>query len=221
MDDRDDVFVTLEGIDGTGKTGVATKVDSELEGLGVSHLVTHDPPRIEPWHQLKKSVLDRQSDIAPLAEAMLYFTGRLDNVLRYILPALKSGQVVIADRYSDSWIAYQTLKLESLFGSRAKTMDWLARFPEPLLRHGLYAEPAKTFLLVADPEEAVERAAKKGPTKWEDPDFLKDVQQIYLDLAAREPDRFRVIDIHGRQIGEAIDEVTDEVIEYVGQQVRL
>ncbi len=221
MDDEDDVFVSLEGIDGTGKTGVAKMLDDELKALGIEHLVTHDPPAIRPWNGLKTSVLNKQTEVSPLAEAMLYFAGRLDNISRYIIPALEAGRVVISDRFTDSWIAYQTPRLARLFGSREAAMKWLLEFSHSFLTHRLYVAPTKTYLLIDDPKEAVRRAARKGPTKWEKVDLLRKVQRIYLTLAKKEPRRFEVYDIRGRPLKEAIDEVVQDATQYIGQRVRL
>lgn len=221
MDDHDDVFVSLEGIDGTGKTGVAKRLETELRALGLDPLVTHDPPAIEPWRRFKSEILDKETEVSSPAEAMLYFSGRLDNVLRFIVPALEAGRVVVADRFTDSWIAYQTLKLEPFFGSREAATGWLRDFSQTFLEHGMYVAPGKTYLIVDTPEEAVQRAAEKGPTKWEKADFLAEVQRIYLRLAHAEPDRFEVFDIHNRAIDGAIDEIVEVAVEYIGQRVRV
>lgn len=221
MDDRDDVFVSLEGIDGTGKTGVAKRLETELRALGMDPLVTHDPPALEPWRRLKSEILDRETEVSPPAEAMLYFAGRLDNLLRFIVPALRAGRVVVADRFTDSWIAYQSLKLEPFFGSREEATTWLRGFSRTFLEHGLYVAPGKTYLIVDTPTEAVHRAAEKGLTKWEKPDFLAQVQEVYLRLADAEPDRFEVFVLHGRAIDEEIDEIVQAAVEYIGQQVRV
>ncbi len=221
MNDADDILVSLEGIDFTGKSTAVRRLGRELSQIGVRALLTRDPPNIEPWLGLKKTVFDRKTHVSAPAEALLFLTARVDNAMRRIRPALREGRIVIADRFSVSWVAYWAPKLSSNFGSLAASLAWLTDLDRTLCRFNFLVHPTKTYLLVDDPDAAVRRAPNKRRSKWETPAFLKQVQKAYLKLTKIDPDRFTIFDIRKLGISEAIDELVDDAVYFIGQHVQV
>jgi dTMP kinase len=108
-------FLSLEGIDFTWKTPFAEWLKRDLSAQGWEVLLTRDPPyALSPWTQFYE-FFERGDSISHVSEAFLLLTGRLDNYERVIRPALKRNAVVIADRYVDSWLAYQSFRLAPIF----------------------------------------------------------------------------------------------------------
>lgn len=221
MEDADDVFVSIEGIDFTGKTWVVHKVGVELHNLGLEPLLSRDPPNLRPWTDLKAQVFDRPTRVSASAEALLFFTARVDNVARRILPALRSGRVVIADRFTDSWIAYQAPRLVPHFGSLSRAIRWLSELDQSFREEGLLVSPGKTYLLVDDPKDAIRRDPERRRSKWEKAELLKTVQEVYLRLASKEPHRFEIFDIRKLGLMAATEDVAQEMVAYIGEQVGL
>ncbi len=219
--ESDDVFVSLEGIDFTGKTTIARKLEQGLREIGIRPLVTHDPPDFLPWATLKREFLDKATRLSREAEAMLFLAARLDNTARKIAPALAAGRVVIADRYSDSWIAYWAPRLSDRFGSLKAALDWLRDVRRLLRNKGLELLPRRTYLLLDDPYTALRRAPERSRSKWERAGTLKVVQEVYLALAKQEPTRFNVFDIRGLGIRDTAEEVVQDATDYVAEFLRI
>lgn len=213
------VFVTLEGIDFTGKSTIIRKLKKELSDIDPKPLFTHDPPALSPWKQLKGRVFDRQSRVSAPAEAILFLAGRVDNLMRRIRPALNEGRPVIADRFADSWLAYWVPVLGELFGSSSEALTWMQDLDSWLENLDL-PRPQLTYLLLDDPRTAVKRAPKKPRTKWESAEALERVQQVYLELRRREPKRFRTYDLRDSGLRVVTAQVVLNVAEYVRSESR-
>ena len=166
-------------------------------------------------------VFDRAPQISAFAEALLYLSARVDNVVRFIAPALDKGRVVIADRFVDSWIAYWAPVLGPQLGSTARATKWLLDFDNGLRSRGLSVRPNRTFLLIDDPSVATKRAPAKVRSKWENARHLRRVQAVYLDLARRFPGRFRIYDLRERGLRATASTVVEEAAYYIGETVRL
>ncbi len=212
-------FLTLEGIDFTGKSTIVRKLGTELSALGLNPVLTSDPPARSPWTKLKKEVLDKQTRISGPAEALLYLAGRVDNVIRVIGPALAKGRVVISDRFNDSWIAYWAPVLKDQLGSIKAAIDWLSGIDSLLKSQGLMIRPRRTYLLLDDPEAATLRAPKKPRTKWEDARILIEVQDVYLELARRDVERYRIYDIRNSGLRAATADVVQDATHYIRDRV--
>ncbi|PSQ20437.1 dTMP kinase [Halobacteriales archaeon QS_9_67_17] len=172
------MLVTLEGIDGAGKTTVL----SALSDAYPEAVVTREPS--ESWYgeAVERSIAAPDSD--SLAELFLFLADHADHLGRVVQPALADGALVIADRYVDSRIAYQGATL----GDEVKRpMEYIRGIHEPFTRM-----PDLTLYLDIDPETAAERAG--ATNKMEHVDFLADVRANYERLIDAEPDRFVRID---------------------------
>jgi dTMP kinase len=190
------MLVTIEGIDGSGKTTVWEALRAQY---GEGYVFTREPT--ESWYgdAVRRSVDDGDAD--PLAEAFLYVADHAAHLSRTVRPALRDGAVVVSDRYSDSRYAYQGAAL----GDRvADPLDYLVDVHEPFT-----VVPDHTIYLDVDPETG---ATRSGATdKFETTAFLREVRGNYDRLRRREPDRFHRVDA-GRPAAAVLDTV-EEIFE--------
>jgi dTMP kinase len=191
-------LITLEGIDGTGKSSIATMLKTKF----TEAVFTKEPTQSWIGKAVKKSI---GSEADPLAELFLFVADHAEHIAKVISPALEEGKIVISDRYSDSRYAYQGVTLSTLFDD---PMEWIQ-----IVHKGWTIAPDLTILLTIDPSVAVSRCGVRGNhTKFEKIEFLKKVQENFLALAKREPKRFVVIDagreleVVGREVESAIRE---------------
>ncbi|WP_019587007.1 dTMP kinase [Deinococcus apachensis] len=181
------LFITFEGPEGAGKSTQLARLAEQLEAEGVPYIVTREPGGTPLGTRVRDVLLDPALTIDPLPEFLLYSASRAQLVRDVIRPALERGEVVLCDRYADSSLAYQ---------GAGRGLD--AAFLNALTQEvtgGL--TPDLTVLLDLDPGVGLARAASRGqPDRLEraDLDFHRRVRQGFLDLAAREPGRFVVLD---------------------------
>jgi dTMP kinase len=173
------MLITLEGIDGSGKTTVWEGLRGELDG-GVTF--TREPT--DSWYgeAVARSIGDDDAD--PLAELFLYTADHADHLSRVVRPALAAGDLVISDRYSDSRYAYQGATLE---GTIDDPMAYVQRVHDPFTR-----APDLTLYFDVDPETGADRSG--ATNKFEAADYLARVQDNYERLIETDPDRFVRID---------------------------
>ncbi|MCZ7393187.1 MAG: dTMP kinase [Candidatus Methanoperedens sp.] len=195
-------LITLEGIDGTGKTSIAKMLKTKF----TEAVFTKEPTQSWIGKAVKKSI---GSEADPLAELFLFVADHAEHIAKVIRPALEEGKIVISDRYSDSRYAYQGATLSSLFDD---PMEWIQK-----IHKGWTIVPDLTVLLTIDPGVAVSRCGVRGNhTKFEKIEFLKKVQENFLALAKREPKRFVVIDA-GREFKVVAQEVESVVKEFLSK----
>ncbi len=189
-------LITLEGIDGTGKSSIAKRLKSTF----LDAVFTMEPTRSWIGKAVKKSI---ESEADPLAELFLFVADHAEHMAKVIRPALEDGNIVISDRYSDSRYAYQGATLSHIFDD---AMEWVES-----IHKGWTIVPDLTILFTIDPEIAVLRCGIRGNhTKFEKIEFLKTVQENFLKLAKRESHRFVVIDA-GREL-EVVEREVESVI---------
>jgi len=181
-------FITIEGIEGVGKSTNMAALVSHIEAAGQKVLTTREPGGT-PLAEDIRAMLKGHSDepIPEIAELLLMFAARSLNVNNVILPALEAGTWVISDRFSDSSRAYQG-------GGRGIPMETIDRLADWV--HG-ETWPDLTILLDAPVEIGMQRADKRGARdrfEEERHDFFQRVRECYLQLAIKEADRFVVID---------------------------
>lgn len=197
-------FISFEGVDGSGKTTQAALLADRLRQRGFEVVIAVEPGGTAIGEQIRAILLDRRnSELTPEAELLLYFASRAQNVAEVIRPALARGAVVISDRYTDSTIAYQ--------GYGRALGEQVVRQLHRIACGDLW--PDLTVLLDVEPEIGLERARERGALNRMDEqarEFHHRVRRGYLELAAREPARFRVIDARG-----AVDLVARAVEEAV------
>jgi dTMP kinase len=182
-------FVTLEGVDGAGKSTHVEAIAGRLGAPGRRVLVTREPGGTPLAEALRKLVLTEPMD--PLAETMLLFAARVDHVGREIEPALAAGNWVLCDRFTDATFAYQG-------AGKGVPTELIAHLAQ-VSHDGLL--PDRTLVFDCPYEvsrERLQRAARE-PDRFEreDREFFERVRQAYLALARSEPGRVRLIDASG------------------------
>ncbi|HET7730121.1 MAG TPA: dTMP kinase [Usitatibacter sp.] len=182
-------LITLEGIDGAGKSSHLAFLCERVRARGHEVVLTREPGGTPAGEQLRALVLHHPME--PLAEALVMFAGRSVHLKEVIEPALHSGLWVVCDRFSDSTYAYQCGG-RGLPGSAVETL-------ESLVHPGL--QPDATFLFDLEPAVAYERqrARSRTPDKFEreEAEFFVRVRDAYLERARRHAHRTRVVDASG------------------------
>lgn len=180
-------FITIEGIEGVGKSTNLEFVREQVAAAGHEVVVTREPGGTPLAEQVRQVVLDAEGEVPPLTELMLMFTARSAHVAQLIRPALEAGRWVVCDRYTDATMAYQG-------GGRGLDETLIRRLADAV--HGdLW--PDLTLLLDAPVEIGLGRAARRSaPDRFERETvaFFERVRARYHALAAAEPGRIRVID---------------------------
>lgn len=177
-------FISIEGTDGSGKSTMAGLMRDELVRRGRDVVTTVDPGGDETALAIRSLILNRDSQMTPLTELLLFEACRAQNVDRVIKPALEQGKMVISDRFADSSIAYQGC-------ARGLGID-LVRQLNSIATDGLV--PDLTVLLDIDPIMGLGRQVEVDRIGAEGIYFHQCVQQAYLALAQSEPDRIVVVD---------------------------
>lgn len=197
------LFISFEGIDGSGKTTQVQRAHDFLQSKGFSAVVTREPGGTPAGLVIRElllhgiaafpsiammgssDVVDASDDFSFRTEALLYAADRAEHVSHFIQPALDQGQIVLCDRYIDSSIAYQASGRQIDEAVVKDVSRWAA--------DGL--TPKRTYLLDIDPLQSRARYSDE-PDRMEAAggDFQKRVRAKFLELAEQEPDRFVVID---------------------------
>ena len=182
------LFVTFEGGEGSGKSTQLERLAARLRAQGPEPVMTREPGGTPFAERVRGLLLDSPDPPGPLAEALLMVAARADLVRRVLEPALRSGRVVLCDRYADSTLAYQG-------AGRGLDMALLSALNRAATG-GLM--PDLTLLFDIDPAIGMARRERaSGPTNRLDREpleFHQRVRGFYLELAAREADRFVVLD---------------------------
>jgi dTMP kinase len=179
-------FVTLEGVDGAGKSTHVQFIADALRAGGRHVVVTREPGGTELAEQIRKTVLKERME--PIIGTLLIFAGRADHVARVIEPALAAGSSVVCDRFTDSTIAYQG-------AGEGVPRDLIDRLAQAAYR-GL--SPDRTLIFDVPYTVSTQRLQISGkqPDRFEREDhaFVERVRGAYLAIAKAEPARVRVID---------------------------
>ena len=189
------MFITLEGIEGSGKTTQIGHIGRFLRSGGVDFTVTREPGGTELGAKIRAILLDpRSSEMAPATELLLYTADRAQHIRQVILPALDAGKVVLCDRYFDATLVYQGY-------ARGLDLENILKLHQ-LMCDGL--KPELTLLFDLTPEEGLARAWKQihnggrcgDETRFEKEtvDFHRKVRHGYLELARLDPERICIID---------------------------
>jgi dTMP kinase len=178
------VFVSFEGVDGSGKSTQARLLERHLAGLGREVVMTREPGGTELGERLRRIVLDGPP-ISPWAEAGLFAAARAEHVAELIQPALERGADVVCDRFVDSSLAYQGI-------ARGLGVEQVLTLNLTVLG-GLL--PDRTFVLAVDAEAAsARRADEPDRIEREGDAFQADVGRAYEELARRFPERVELLD---------------------------
>ena len=181
-------MITIEGIDGAGKSTLAAALCDSLERRGLDVRLLREPGGVEASERVRELVKDPAVRIGARAEALLYAAARAQLVEEAVEPLLEAGSWVLLDRFVDSSLAYQG-------AGRDLGVDQI-RAVNRFATGGL--DPDRTLLLQIDPAlaRARSRARPEGIDRLEaeDDDFFSRTDRAYRQLAAAEPGRIRVID---------------------------
>lgn len=181
------LFVCFEGGDGAGKSTQVRLLAEKLEAAGRDVLVTRQPGGTELGGAIRALVL-HGSHVSPRAEALLFAADKAHHVDELIRPALAAGQVVVTDRYTDSSIAYQGAGRDLGADEIRHLQRWAVAGVLPDL----------TVVLDVSPEQGRARRGAQADRLESEADAFHDaVRQGFLDLAAREPERYLVLDAGG------------------------
>lgn len=196
-------FITFEGIDGSGKSTQLEILAGYLRARGIDVLTTREPGGTSLGQRLREAFLETEETVAPLAELLLFAADRAQHVEHLIRPALSAGRTVISDRYADATRAYQG-------AGRGFDRELTERLIT-LATGGL--KPDLTVFFDLSVEAAVARMrgrenVNEQPNRMdlEASAFYEKVRAEYLAIAAREPERFKVIDADA-----PIEEVSERV----------
>lgn len=201
-------FITFEGIDGCGKTTQLRMLEEYLAGTGRPFVATRQPGGTTLGRLIRAALLDpAHGHVEPLAELLLYAADRAQHVRELVLPSLEAGSIVLSDRYADATVAYQGY-------GRGFDLKLIAELNE-LATGGL--KPDLTLLFDLDVTTGLSRVNRRGDEvsaeaqadrlDREPSEFHERVRRGYLEMAAREPERFRIIPADG-----SIDEIHKRVI---------
>jgi dTMP kinase len=178
------VFVSFEGVDGSGKTTQAQLLEEHLAGLGREVVATREPGGTELGEEVRRLVLDGP-DMTPWAEAALFAASRAEHAAEVIRPALARGADVVCDRFVDSSLAYQGI-------ARGLGLDLVLRLNLTVLE-GLL--PDRTFVVAVDAATAAaRRRGEPDRIEQEGDGFQAEVGRAYEQLAERFPTRVELVD---------------------------
>jgi dTMP kinase len=200
-------FITVEGIEGVGKSTNMDHLSSIIESHGYAVLRTREPGGTPMAERIREMLLEHGEEALPdIAELLLFFAARSLHINNTIRPALAAGQWVVCDRFTDASRAYQG----NGRGLDMMRINTLAAW----IQNGL--EPDLTLLLDAPAEVGLQRAAARGSAdrlESEQLSFYQRVREGYLELAATHPQRFRVIDasVSLAEVRAAVERVAGEL----------
>lgn len=191
------MFISLEGVDGSGKS---TQARLLVEALGGETVAIREPGGTEAAERIRTLLADPGVELEPLAELMLFLAARADLTERVIRPALEAGRYVVADRFSDSSVAYQG-------AARGLGVGEVIGLCE-IATDGLW--PDLTLLLRIDPETGLGRAEGDDRFEQEGLSLQQEVATAYEEIAQIAGDRVVVVDATG-----SVEEVHERIKEAV------
>jgi dTMP kinase len=184
-------FITVEGVEGVGKSTQLGFLHEHLQAAGHDVLMTREPGGSDLAEALRAVLLDpRHAGMTPDAELLLVFAARADHLARRVLPALEAGRWVVSDRFTDATYAYQG----GGRGIPSQRIEILEQWVQGSLR------PDRVLVLDLPPGLGADRVAARGSRdrfEREPSDFFHRVRDAYLARARAAPQRYRVIDASG------------------------
>ena len=200
------MFITFEGVDGSGKSTQARQLYETLKEHDINVVLTREPGGAPGAEEIRRLLVEGDPDRwSPETELLLFNAARRDHLERTIRPALEQGMVVLCDRFADSTRAFQVAGNPELIDA-----------VEILHRTMIGIEPDLTLILDIDPIKTRNRGLKTDESRFEEKGLLfqETVRDAYLDLAEGHPSRCFVFDAD-----RAIDEIADEIEAFVVEQL--
>lgn len=186
-------FITIEGVEGVGKSTQIEAIRAYLESVDIDYVLTREPGGTLFAEKIRNLLLGIQDeDVDPVSELLLIFAARAQHLARLVIPSLEAGKWVLCDRFTDATYAYQG-------GGRELGPEQVAQL-ENLVQGSL--RPDLTILLDLDPEVGLQRVGSRGELdrfEREEMVFFERVRNAYLDLVSSNPQRYLVIDA-GRDV---------------------
>jgi dTMP kinase len=212
------MFITLEGIEGSGKSTQILHVFTFLNELGLKCVMTREPGGTRIGRKIRSILLDPESaTMNPAAELLLYTADRVQHIQEIILPMIEGGSTVICDRYFDATLAYQGV-------ARGLDITLILDLHKLICRN---LKPDLTFLLDLSPDTGLQRAwkqLKSGSRMDTESRFEKEtlvfherVRAGYMAIAEKEPERFRIID--ASQSEDQVQAQITRILEFEIQQL--
>lgn len=200
-------FITMEGVDGSGKTTQLQLTARYLLDCGYEVVTTREPGGTKLAERIRNIVLDADAAVNPRTEILLYLAARAEHVEKVIRPALEAGKVVLCDRFADSTLVYQGF-VRGIEMDKVKALCELATDE---------LQPELTILLDAAPEALLQRRADRGVKdrfEQEGLDFQKKVREGFLLLANADP--VRVKKVNALQNTEAVQADIQKILKDEG-----
>jgi dTMP kinase len=198
-------FLTIEGIEGVGKSTQVARLSTTLSARGIAHVVTREPGGTPLAERIRRIVLESHDEaVSPTAELLLMFAARAVHLSNHVEPNLQAGRWVVCDRFIDATYAYQG-------GGRRLSVEHIRQLETMVVGA---RRPDLTVLLDAPVEQALQRARQRNAGAAADrfeserAEFFERVRDAYHARAAAEPDRIAVIDA-----GESADSVASRILE--------
>ena len=199
-------FITLEGLEGTGKSTQTAEIANYLASKGIKVHVTQEPGGTRLGEEIRQWLLNPEHQIADVSELLLFYAARVQHIEQQIKPALNRGCWVICDRFMDSSYAYQG-------GGRNIPLNYL----EQLNRMVVSVKPDLTLLLDMSPKHIWKRINSSNLDRFEQEDtiFFERVRSAYLQCVDKHSERIKIIDAE-----QDITEVTKTIIEHLKPLMR-
>jgi len=190
-------FITLEGIDKTGKTLIWDILKTEFP----EYTFINDPPKWDPWDSIFTNGTKYNDKLPSISESFILLAARLHSYTEKIKISLENDISVISDRYADSWLAYQAVFTRNYFSDDTIPLDFFKKIHNVCIEYGTLINPDITILITADIGIIKKRLeTTENKTKYEDIENLKKVQDNYLKLAKEYHKRYRIIEDKGQGI---------------------
>jgi len=203
-------LISFEGIDGCGKTTQIDLLVDKLRLKNMNCMVLREPGDTSISNKIREILLDKNNEICPESETLLFLSARSQLVREKIIPNIKKGNIVICDRYLDSTLAYQGYGR----GLDKNMIDNLNLFATNKMLPGL------TFILDIDPKIAYDRIIKKDIDRMESEgvDFLNNISNGYKIIAKSNPERCKVIMCRDKDKHVIHEEILNIVNDYIGEE---
>lgn len=197
-------FISIEGIEGTGKSTVLKAIKEYFVVNKIDHLITREPGGTPIAEAIRNVLLSHYEEkMCSETELLLYFAGRAQHLAVHVLPALEQGKIVISDRYVDASYAYQG-------GGRGIALEKIDALVSVLPGN---LKPNMTLLFDAPVEVGMQRMSRRGEKdriEIEKIEFFERVRKTYLVRAKKYPEQFRIIDAT-----QSIKTVSDKAISFI------
>ena len=201
-------FITIEGVEGVGKSSVINTICNELNTAHIKHVLTREPGGTPLAEEIRELLVTKRDELMmPLTEVLLFFAGRYQHITQLIKPALARGEWVISDRFTDSSFAYQGAGRGLAFEKLQTLKDWV---------QGDF-EPDCTILLDAPVEVGLARIQSRSKDRIEEEavEFFYRVRDFYVHCAHDNPKRYRIV-----KADQPIAQVQQDVIAIVHEVMR-